>query len=305
MVNYWTEYWRQGCLTSFGEDIKGNYEGTLTQGWHAFFSSLTGDNIKLVDVGTGNGALIDTAVYQSGRNDISYIGVDYAALNVGPNLKKTNIVFYEKTDAAALPFDDASINVLVSQFGIEYSDLARAIPECIRVLKPEGILRFVMHSENSSIVKPNLQILSALTLLKGDSGPLFYLRQLINALAKYGMQSAQAESARNALNSSLDISVKQNKAGLYGTRFPEFLSAVMKPSLSFKDRKSMLKAFESEMKGQVVRLNDLVSAARSDNDIAQLNDELTALGMESVASEDIYQDGKLIGTLVNAVKASA
>lgn len=304
MSNYWTEYWRQGHITSFGDDVSGNYEGALANEWCSFFSSLEGNSLTLVDIGTGNGALIDIAVNQSHRDDISYIGVDYAALSISKHLRKDNIQFLEKTDAAALPLDDASVDVIVSQYGIEYSDVSKALAQCVRVLKPNGLLRFVMHYNKSTIVLPNQQILSALEQLRGTSGVLFYLRQLVNALAKYGKQSAQAESARVALNSSLNQVVKSNKAGLYGTGFSSFLKSVMSPSVTFKQQKSMIKLFEREMNGQQARLQDLTNAALSDDDIEQLQAQLVSLGVPISHCEKVYQDDKLIGVLISGVKVN-
>jgi len=302
MSSYWTQYWQQGHLTSFGEDVNGNYQGELAREWKTFFSSLPKTATSVLDIGTGNGALIDIALHSSQRDDIAYLGIDYARLNINRTLKKPNVTFFEKTDAALLPFDSESIDVVISQFGIEYSSLPKSLAQCVRVLKPDGILRFVMHCSTSTIVKPNKQILSALQVLASEDGSIHYLRQLINALAKYGKQSPNAEAARNALNLSLDNAVKHNKAGLYGTGFPEFLSAVMKPNLSFKAQKSMVKVFEKEMRGQVARLEDLVSAAQNDHDIIQLTSQLEALGMTSVISAPVYQDDQLIGVLIKGVK---
>lgn len=62
------------------------------------------------------------------------------------------------------------------------------------------------------------------------------LRQLINALAKFGPQSAQAEQCRNELNGAIQQCVQHNPQGLHGTGFPAFLKAVMNPSVQFKDK---------------------------------------------------------------------
>jgi len=304
MSNYWTEYWRQGHITSFGDDLNGNYEGELAEGWRAFFLSLKGEPLTVVDIGTGNGALIDIGLNTLHRDDISYIGVDYAKLSISESLRKDNIRFLEKTDAAALPLDDASVDVIISQFGIEYSNLSQSVAQCARVMKPEGILRFIMHYDKSSIVAPNKQIMLALQQLQHEKGVLFYLRQLVNALAKYGKQSAQSESARIALNSSLDSLVRANKAGLFGTGFPAFLKTVMNPNLSLKQQKSMIKLFEREMSGQQARLQDLVSCALDKHRIEQLLQQLTSLGFTSLNNKTVLQDGKIIGVLISGVKSS-
>ncbi|WP_414830211.1 class I SAM-dependent methyltransferase [Alteromonas sp. H39] len=304
MSNYWTDYWLQGHLTSFGDDIKSNYTGTLFSKWQDFFESFKDEALVVVDIGTGNGALIDIAVNEVECQEPTFIGVDYANLKIGANLTQSNVSFLPNTPAEKLPFDDNSVDVVVSQFGIEYSDLTKSIPEVERVLKEHGRVQWVMHDRNSSIVKPNSQIFDAIIALQEDNGPLNILRQLINALAKFGPQSVQAENCRNALNSSIQQVASSNQQGLYGTNFPSFLKAVMNPSVKFKDKKQMLKLFEKEMKGQFERLQDLLEASLNSADKTKLIEALEQAGFDNINGEAINQDGSLAGYLLTASKSA-
>ena len=76
MENYWSEYWSQGYLTSFGQDIKKNYTGKLKQSWIGFASELS-PQCKILDIGTGNGALIQL-IHDSSKDQLSFIGIDKA-----------------------------------------------------------------------------------------------------------------------------------------------------------------------------------------------------------------------------------
>ena len=303
MSSYWSEYWRQGHLTSFGEDIKDNYKGCLAALWTTFFKPFQSADMRIVDVGTGNGALIDLAINNAGCQSPHFYGIDSASLVVPSNLKKDNITFYSQTPVEALPFVDNTVDIVVSQFGVEYSDITIAVNEILRVLKPAGKIKFVIHHNESSIVNPNRRTLQAATRLTSRDGPMIALRQLINAMAKFGVKTPQAEKARGALNEALHHFASSNQEGIYGTGFPVFLKAVMKPTVSFKERKSMLTMFEKELQGQVERLNDLVNAAMSETEIESLKTHLTAKGFCDIAlSELIESDGKLIGWNLDAVK---
>lgn len=300
--NYWTDYWQQGHLTSFGEDLTGNYTGTLLFEWEKFFSSIKSEPVKVVDIGTGNGALIDIAVNTADCKTPHFFGVDFAKLKVKSELEADNITFCPQTSAEKLPFEEGSVNIVVSQFGIEYSDLSQSVSETARVLAKGGEIRWIMHARESSIVKPNSAIFDAIIALQQDRGPIYVLRQLINALAKFGPQSVQAEQCRNELNSAIQYCVEHNQQGLHGTGFPAFLKAVMNPSVKFKDKKQMLKVFEGEMKGQFERLKDLIDASLTEADLASLLQLLSANGFNHISSELFVQDGKSVGYLVTGVK---
>lgn len=302
MSNYWTDYWQQGHLTSFGADIKENYTGALYAGWKNYFSTVKDSQSLVVDIGTGNGALIEIAVNGAECDRPTFYGVDRAGLKISENLRRDNIRFFAETRAEKLPFDDSAIDIVVSQFGIEYSELNESIPEISRILKDGGQFRWIMHERNSSIVKPNSAIFDAIIAMQQDRGLLFVLRQLINALAKFGPQSAQAEQCRNELNGAIQQCVQHNAQGLHGTGFPAFLKAVMNPSVQFKDKKHMLKVFETEMKGQFERLKDLIDASLSESELASLLELLSANGFENVSSRLFMQDTKSVGYLITGVK---
>ncbi|MEP1552372.1 class I SAM-dependent methyltransferase, partial [Paraglaciecola sp.] len=142
MSDYWSQYWKQGHLTSFGEEIKGNYQGLLADTWKTYFKS-TGDTASILDIGTGNGALLALArdVYKNS----CLVGIDSATLSITQELAvDSKITFYSNIKAESLPFDDAKFDVGVSQFGIEYSNLFLAIPELSRVLKSGAKFQFVL-----------------------------------------------------------------------------------------------------------------------------------------------------------------
>ena len=302
MSNYWTDYWQQGHLTSFGEDLTRNYTGDVLSGWVQFFAQVKNESVNVVDIGTGNGALIDIAVNTADCKTPHFFGVDFAKLKISSELDADNITFCPQTSAEKLPFDDDSVHIVVSQFGIEYSDLSESVPEVARVLDEGGKIRWLMHARESSIVKPNSAIFDAIIAMQQDRGLLFVLRQLINALAKFGPQSAQAEQCRNELNGAIQQCVQHNAQGLHGTGFPAFLKAVMNPSVQFRDKKHMLKVFETEMKGQFERLRDLIDASLSESELASLLELLSANGFENVSSSLFMQDTKSVGYLITGVK---
>jgi SAM-dependent methyltransferase len=96
--------------------------------------------------GVGDPALsIAARVAPSGRVTATDLGPGMMSLAEALARKKglTNIEFREAS-AESLPFADASFDVLTCRFGIMFfPDLAKALRECLRVLKPGGRAAFV------------------------------------------------------------------------------------------------------------------------------------------------------------------
>jgi SAM-dependent methyltransferase len=98
-----------------------------------------GDRVLDVACGTGNVALV------AARRFTEVVGLDFA-----PNLLETarrraaaegtDITFVEG-DAQALPFEDASFDVVLSVFGVQFApDQERAAAELLRVTRPGGTI---------------------------------------------------------------------------------------------------------------------------------------------------------------------
>jgi len=96
--------------------------------------------------GVGDPALsIAAEIGPSGRVTATDLGPGMISLAEELARKKgiTNIEFRE-ANAESLPFPDASYDVLTCRFGIMFfPDLAKALRECFRVLKPGGRVAFV------------------------------------------------------------------------------------------------------------------------------------------------------------------
>lgn len=104
---------------------------------------------KILDVGCGAGFLTN-ALAEKG---FSVTGVDISSdsLRVARLYDKTQTVQYVSADAYALPFPDASFDIVTSMDFLEHvDDPERAIRECARVLKPGG--QFFFHTFNRNFL---------------------------------------------------------------------------------------------------------------------------------------------------------
>lgn len=146
----WSAYWTQmgdtgGCLPGAPPVV----EAQLAQLWGQFAQGFEPGS-KLLDLACGTGAVMRSLLRGNDRLDLT--GVDYAVLPKG-RTKKIKLI--GETDIATLLFDDGSFDGLTSQFGLEYSDIAKSAPEMARVAKPGAQLRLVVHHAESPIVAQN------------------------------------------------------------------------------------------------------------------------------------------------------
>ncbi len=152
-------------IQKFREHLRQEWTGDTTvaawRKWHAHIASFTRGateaileaaqlrpGLRVLDLASGVGdpsLTIAEKVAPSGRVTATDLGPGMISLAEELARKKgiTNIEFHEAS-AESLPFPDSSYDVLTCRFGIMFfPDLAKALRECFRVLKPGGRAAFV------------------------------------------------------------------------------------------------------------------------------------------------------------------
>jgi SAM-dependent methyltransferase len=142
----WSNLWATGVADTFGSSDDGR-DGPLAAQWRQWFANMP-PGCRVLDLGTGNGAL-PRLLLQAGC-DAGVDAVDVAQLRPKwmeslPPTEQQRVRFHAGVSCETLPFEAGSFDYVVSQFGIEYADLDAALPEALRVLKPGGVLRCVIH----------------------------------------------------------------------------------------------------------------------------------------------------------------
>ncbi|MDH4023686.1 MAG: class I SAM-dependent methyltransferase, partial [Gammaproteobacteria bacterium] len=153
----WSRFWTTPAVTALPETFPGGYDGAMLDFWE---EQLDGEFGHIVDLATGNGALVWIACDIQKRRDkpARVTGVDLAdidpftVLNRSPD-EYPAVSFIGNTSVDALPFADHSVDVVISQYGIEYSDLEKTIAEIARVLTLSGKMCFILHDRDSVIVR--------------------------------------------------------------------------------------------------------------------------------------------------------
>mgnify|MGYP000117163908 CR=1 FL=1 len=262
----WSQYWQQGYLTSFGSSIKTNYQGVIKEYWFRFFDKLTNQD-KVLDIGTGNGALIALAQAHPSLH-CDFVGIDYANVNICDNslIEQKNIEFISNVQAEELIFGAGEFTAAIAQFSLEYTNIEQSIEEVSRVLANKGRFQFVCHHSDSLIVQPNSILLKTALRILDKDGILDTLKQLINELGqKSGPKSKTSEKLRNKFNNLVYDFLKVDELAFQNTNFPSLIKSVFTQK-NFAIRQEIICQFEEEFTGQISRFTQLSNAALNQTD---------------------------------------
>lgn len=150
---FWDRYWQADRLAACLVDpATGNYEPAIRDAWEQFFTSLA-DGARLLDIGTGNGAVAVIAFESAARTQRQFEihGVDRADIDPARFTHATPAVirFHARTPAESLPFPAAHFDAITGQYALEYTDIERSLRELSRVAKPGARLHFILHARGA------------------------------------------------------------------------------------------------------------------------------------------------------------
>ena len=272
---YWSQYWEQGHQTSFGTFFKTGYQGVIKSHWEQVFKSLTKTS-SVLDLCTGNASLLRLASgVMSDFSSHYFTGVDYAKVSLNDSFEQlANVTLLFDTNIESLPLPEKSFDLIVSNFGVEYSNFNLSLMEASRLLKPEGRVEFLCHHHKSIIVLANNKELAMLNEMISSGNALDCLFGLLKSLAG---NKRLAEHWRHKLNAQLtdlnSVFVKEFQQ----SDFLKFLRFVLKPSV--EDKLDKFNLFKEDVLGHRNRLNTLNQAALNKLDIENLPDIFRKSGL--------------------------
>ena len=287
----WDSFWRYDRLCSFHVAPGApNYGPPIADGWRAFFASLP-PRSSVLDIATGNGAIAVLAI--EAGDDLVVTGADLADVRPADFVTTASaalgrVTFLANTPGEALPLGDSSVDAIVSQYGIEYSDLDRSLPEAVRVLAPGGRLRFAMHAAEGAIARDTatsiadadfLLDLNLVTLVTNSAPAL----SLFNAGLK-----AIADRVPGATDKAMLANVHQSLCDAYDFRRSELVAVAT--------------AQRAEILAHRDRQAALLTAARSATQMDRIGDQFRALGLGAIARDEQCDGTDLIGHVIEAKK---
>jgi SAM-dependent methyltransferase len=147
----WDSYWQgAGDTAAFSAD--GIIHPAMSGFWSEFFNSSKAlfDSPRIVDLASGNGALVAYAFDAFGQDsaDVTCVDISEAAIEgIRERYPSVNTV---ASDAAGTGLQSGAFDIVTSQFGVEYAG-SGAMEEAVRLLADNGRLAFLLHHTGSSI----------------------------------------------------------------------------------------------------------------------------------------------------------
>lgn len=164
----WNMYW-EGTSTNNALNSGGANHPLLDKFWESHFNSLKSKYKKpaILDIASGNGAIVEHAMNTFERNqcsisclDVSEVAINNISLRF-PDIK--GIV----ADASDIPSHIGRFEIVTSQFGVEYAG-TKAIFEAANVVADNGQLVILSHIESGSIYRQCSHALSAINRLRNS-----------------------------------------------------------------------------------------------------------------------------------------
>ena len=200
----WDTFW-QGA-----DDSKVSAPGGLSHPvfpgfWSMALSEFVAANPagKVLDIGTGSGAVIEYLSQAPGVNLENATCVDLSAAAINIVQERFPAVGGVVADANNIPLESGQFDLVTSQFGIEYAG-AIAADEAVRLLASGGSLLFLMHIRPGELHRECIAAADALhRIAQSDLVPLAVEFFTAGFAAVKGGDREPYESAARALNPAI------------------------------------------------------------------------------------------------------
>lgn len=290
----WNELWAKGVKSNITDET---YTYQLNAHWNDFSNTLEPAD-KVLDLCTGNGYVLNTI--RNNSEKCTLIGIDLA--NVQSHNKKIKII--ENIDIEQLPFEDKSFTHLVSQFGLEFSNLNCSIKEISRVLGSKGKFSFIFHYKDSVITNENTSINECLNdLINKAFRPFEKMLKGLDLKAGGNIDGDDiALENRNLFNHEIGKIHENFKDQLFKTKFPETMKLILQNKNTGACTHMFSEYFESMIEFKS-RIKLQIKHALSDENIENLVLQLKKNHFNIYTSHGLSTDlGEKIGWILEGQK---
>lgn len=310
-LQHWESYYRSGRLVSCPVGPEPRYTGEVRDAWVEFFSSLA-DGARVLDIATGNGAVAllakDTAAALGRSFEIH--GVDLARIDPPRHVPNgqtllAGILFHPGVPAESLPFEADSVDAVCGQYALEYTDVPRALAEAFRILRPAGRCQFILHHSDSVIVRNAHGSLTDAGYVLDESKVLRKFRRFCELERETPSKVQTAWRDLAALAAELKLKTEASPGSLVLAYCNDALRGMFEQRrlLSYGQLLTALDGAEREMRAQVRRLQDLVGAAQTGQDIEAVGQAARTAGFcGAVHGPQLHGGDHLVGWRLNFAK---
>jgi ubiquinone/menaquinone biosynthesis C-methylase UbiE len=271
---HWDHYWDlTKALSSFGDaNTALGYPEEVLNFWDEVVLEK-GEGAVYLDLATGKGALaiwlqcllkrkkISGSVYGCDLANIDELKITSDVDEINSAINKVKFQF--NTSLENLPYPNEYFDILVSQFGFEYSNWSHSLNEARRVLNKDGEIILMMHHPDSVITndcKSGLKILNWML----ESNILNELESLVTLKLQGHIELFQTRN-KEVIQKIQSLNISNDEEKLW---FADIMSKVSKIMLNIdQTSKTKLNSLQNALRQQIERLLDQTSVAFSEDEI--------------------------------------
>ena len=298
-ARHWSEYWREGAETTFGEGrFASGYDDEIRGFWQAAVRALP-DRARIVELGAGNGAVSRMIAETGGKLqrrwhitalDLAEIA-DPASDSAPPG---TILEMRGHTPMEATGLADDSVDLVCGNFALEYGRAPETVAEIARVLRSGGQLKAVMHHPESSVVRQARVNREAIS-------ELLEKHRLDREIARMIRAPEAAMDLRRRLEALADGS---GPAGDYPARIVRhFLDAADSSTGTISERLDFVERFSAALRAYRLRMADMQQATLDAAAFSALCALLRDAGFDEPFDDVLRgRDDSLLGRTLFAVR---
>lgn len=295
----WTRYWASIPASAASGSFAGGYGGTAIASWWQRQFATVGRGRRWLDLATGNGAV--PRLWLEGGDDpgAEFDAVDLADIHVPwvqalPAARQRRVQWHSGVSIEALPFDGGRFDVVTSQYGVEYTELARSVEESARVLAPRGAIRWMLHHASGRPVRLARAEMAHIEQLLQPDGLWTLAQDMIEPIAKLatpaGREALALSAEANRIRQSFDTAQARTSAEAQVSPCPDVLqetqdaiAAVLQRSVQAGPAaaRELAGRWKRHLADSRLRLAELVRHALSVDDIDALRSRLDGLGFSA------------------------
>ena len=299
----WSGYWQKGFQTTFVGENEESYGGEIRDYWKSCFDTLSA-NTTLLDIGTGNGALLSLfdEFAQTENKPVNLVGIDFAEISNDKFSGKQHIRLIANTRLENSGLEPDSIDLCSSQFGFEYAELDPAAAELARIIKPGGRLHALIHHADSPVTEASKSAIAQIDLCY-RSRLTEIAKQLLLRLRKLDKSSRdpktdeKAEKLRNEFNrvaSRLTQYTENIREPAHVNYYLGEITGVFSnlgTALQDREKMDILEQVESDSASYRLRMASMLGASKSQAQIQQVKESLEHNGFQVDSPGVLQKDG--------------
>lgn len=293
MTSVWGNYWEKGHSTTFGEYYSDGYTHGYVAKWlKDIIEQRSGEKLNLLEVGCGNASLLPCLFDLNVKG--SYVGLDAAKVGISESAAKRdkNLLDVQLLSNTQIEqFEPKKqFDLILSIFGMEYSDLDQSLSVINNCLKFGGQVFLLMHHADSYIREQSKKAITEFEFEKMQKA-VSKLRSLNTELDKLGgdveklPSSARAEKSRAFLNKFIAKIMNQapDKRNQVLVDFCSIVLVFFKKIKGSKDeRKKHIDSIMPDFTASNERSLQMINVAKNRQEIDIFKTKMEASGFKNV-----------------------